>query len=294
MERRALVKMFVLALIGLAAAPALAQQTGPSGYAEPRFRGHAEAAGPAVPAADPANIVNIQLSTGGVVSVLLRPDKAPNAVARVKELANRHFYDGTVFHRVIDGFMAQGGDPKGTGEGGSDLPDLKAEFNDLPHVRGVMAMARAGAPDSANSQFYIMLAPNLSLDGKYTIIGRVVQGMAYADLIEKGEPPANPTRVVRAWIGAPPADPATPPVACAASAAAAGVAAVQAAHASLAATDAAKAARQGDSRTAGERAQAAKTAAQGAAAAADDAAEAARQAQAPKSRPRATPRLRQR
>jgi cyclophilin family peptidyl-prolyl cis-trans isomerase len=128
-------------------------------------------------------------------------------------LTNRNVYDGTIFHRVIEGFMAQGGDPKGTGEGGSDLPDLKAEFNDLPHVRGTLAMARAESPDSANSQFYIMLSPNLQLDRKYTVVGRVYRGMGYVDGIAKGEPPEHPTKIVHAWIGAPPADPNTPPVA---------------------------------------------------------------------------------
>jgi cyclophilin family peptidyl-prolyl cis-trans isomerase len=216
-------KLFVACLIGLTAAPLLAQETGPSGLAEPRYRGHeGDAAAPkptaatAAPKADPANIFNVQLATGGVVSILLRPDKAPLAVERVKILAGRHFYDGTIFHRVIEDFMAQGGDPKGTGEGGSDLPDLKAEFNDLPHLRGAMAMARAGDVNSANSQFYIMLSPNLALDERYTVIGRVFAGMAYVDLIEKGEPPAHPTKIVRAWFGEAPADPATPPVADAA------------------------------------------------------------------------------
>jgi cyclophilin family peptidyl-prolyl cis-trans isomerase len=168
---------------------------------------------PPPPPPTPENTFNIQLSTGGVVSIQLRPDKAPNSVERVKVLANRNFYDGTIFHRVIAGFMAQGGDPKGTGEGGSDLPNLKAEFNDLPHVRGAMAMARAEAEDSANSQFYIMLSPNLILDRKYTVVGRVYRGMGYVDMIEKGEPPAHPTKIVHGWIGAPPADAATPPVA---------------------------------------------------------------------------------
>ena len=274
---RALVKLLSAALLGLGAVPLLAQATGPSGLAEPKAP--PSVADPAAaPAANPANIINIQLSSGGTVSVLLRPDKAPKSVERLKALADRHFYDGLIFHRVIDGFMAQGGDPKGTGEGGSDLPDLKAEFNDLPHVRGVMAMARAESPDSANSQFYIMLAPNLTLDGKYTVVGRVIQGMAYVDLIHKGEPPADPTRIVRAWFGAPPADAATPPVARAAAGAAADTAADQAAQASLAAGDAAKAAKQGDTRTAAERAGAASAAAEGAARAAQDAAEAAAQA----------------
>jgi cyclophilin family peptidyl-prolyl cis-trans isomerase len=208
-------KLFVLGLVGLASAPAFAQSatTGPQGYAEPKMRPFAIMEAPAPPAPTPENVFNIQLSSGGVVSIQLRPDKAPNSVERVKILAGRHFYDNTIFHRVIEGFMAQGGDPKGTGEGGSDLPDLKAEFNDLPHVRGSFAMARAASDDSANSQFYIMLSPNLSLDRKYTVVGRVIRGMGYADQIEKGEPPAHPTRIIRAWIGEPPADAATPPVA---------------------------------------------------------------------------------
>jgi cyclophilin family peptidyl-prolyl cis-trans isomerase len=189
-----LLKHAVLGFAAFAAAPLLAQATGPNGLAEPKAP-VVTSTSQAAPAADPANIFNIQLSSGGTVSILLRPDKAPNSVERIKTLTNRHFYDGTIFHRVIEGFMAQGGDPKGTGEGGSDLP----------HVRGAMAMARATSPDSANSQFYIVLSPTLSLDRKYTVVGRVIAGMAQADQIEKGEPPANPTRIVRAWIGAPPA-----------------------------------------------------------------------------------------
>ncbi len=152
------------------------------------------------PALVPQNVLNLDLSTGGRVKILLRPDKAPGSVERIKLLVRRHFYDGLKFHRVIEGFMAQGGDPKGTGEGGSELPDLKAEFNDLPHVRGVMAMARAEGLDSANSQFFLMLQPNLNLDGNYTAIGRVLSGMEYVDAIEKGEPPANPSKIVRASI----------------------------------------------------------------------------------------------
>ncbi|WP_076068443.1 peptidylprolyl isomerase [Sphingomonas montana] len=149
------------------------------------------------------NTFNLDLSTGGRVVIQLRPDKAPVNVARVKTLAQQGFYNGLPFHRVIDGFMAQGGDPKGDGTGGSPLPDLKAEFNDMPHVRGEVSMARSQQPNSANSQFFIMLAPNLGLDGNYTAIGRVVSGMEYVDLIEKGEPPANPSRIVRATLGAP-------------------------------------------------------------------------------------------
>lgn len=152
------------------------------------------------PPLDPQNILNIDVSTGGRIKVQLRPDKAPNSVERIKTLVRRHFYDGLTFHRVIEGFMAQGGDPKGTGEGGSELPDVKAEFNDLPHVRGVMALARAQGPDTANSQFFLMLQPNLGLDGNYTAIGRVIAGMQYVDALEKGEPPLNPSKIVRMSI----------------------------------------------------------------------------------------------
>ena len=155
----------------------------------------------------------LDLSNGGRVSIVMRPDVAPNHVARIKTLTRQHFYDGTVFHRVIDGFMAQGGDPTGTGQGGSKLPDLKAEFNDLPHVRGATAMARAQSVDSANSQFYIVLQPVLKLDHTYTVWGRVLSGMDYVDAIEKGEPPANPTKIVQASIAAdnvPPPAPSSP------------------------------------------------------------------------------------
>jgi len=204
-------RKLLLLLAGLAlTAPAFAQQTGPEGLAEPRVRALPQRVAAPAPAVVPENILNLQLSSGGTVSIVLRPDKAPNAVERLKVLTNRHFYDGLTFHRVIADFMAQGGDPKGTGEGGSDLPDLKAEFNDLPHVRGTLAMARSQDNDSANSQFYIMLSPNLSLDKNYTVVGRVIAGMVYVDRLEKGEPPANPSRIVRAYIGAAPADPATP------------------------------------------------------------------------------------
>ena len=169
---------------------------------------------PPPPALDPENTLLLDLSSGGRVSIQLRPDVAPNHVARIKELARKGFYDGLTFHRVIDGFMAQGGDPKGDGTGGSDLPNLNAEFSGLPHVRGALAAAREGAPEgapaeavkraenSANSQFYIMLAPRLALDGHYTVFGRVVSGMNFVDAIEKGEPPADPTRILQASIAA--------------------------------------------------------------------------------------------
>jgi cyclophilin family peptidyl-prolyl cis-trans isomerase len=124
-------------------------------------------------------------------------------------LTTQGFYNGLKFHRVIPGFMAQGGDPQGTGKGGSTLPDLAAEFNDLPHVRGVTSMARAESDNSANSQFFIMLAPTFKLDHKYSAFGRVIEGMAAVDAMAPGEPPEAPTTIVRATIGGPlPAPPA--------------------------------------------------------------------------------------
>jgi len=169
------------------------------------------------PAITPANTWDLDLSDGGRVVVQLRPDKAPKMVERIRALTAQGFYNGLNFHRVIDGFMAQGGDPKGTGEGGSTLPDVPAEFNDLPHVRGSVAAARANDVNSANSQFYIMFMPNLKLDNHYTVFGRVVSGMQYVDAIQRGEPPANPTRIVRAIMGDDPnvntPPPALPPVA---------------------------------------------------------------------------------
>lgn len=153
------------------------------------------------PTHDPQDVLNLDLSNGGRVVVRLMPAWAPNHVERIKTLVARRFYDGLVFHRVIEGFMAQTGDPKGTGEGGSDLPDLKAEFNPLPHVRGAVSMARTNDPDSANSQFFIVFYPRFALDRKYTVFGRVIAGMDVADRIERGEPPANPTRIVRASMG---------------------------------------------------------------------------------------------
>ncbi len=171
---------------------------------------------PVVPALTPENTLLLDLSSGGRVTVQLRPDKAPRTVERIRLLARRGFYDGLIFHRVIEGFMAQTGDPKGTGEGGSELPDLKAEFNDLPHVRGTVSAARASDDDSANSQFFIMFQPNLRLDNRYSAFGRVVAGMTFVDAIARGEPPANPTRIVKATIGgdperAPIPQPAVPP-----------------------------------------------------------------------------------
>ncbi len=153
------------------------------------------------PALQPENTWILDLSNGGRVAIQLRPDAAPNHVERIKALTRSGFYNGLSFHRVIEGFMAQGGDPAGNGSGESTLPDLNAEFNDLPHLRGAVAMARTQDPNSANSQFYIMFVPRLSMDREYTVFGRVVSGMDVVDRITRGEPPAQPTRIVRASIG---------------------------------------------------------------------------------------------
>jgi len=150
---------------------------------------------------DPSNKLTLELSNGGKVVLQLRPDAAPQHVERIKTLVRQGFYDGLTFHRVVPGFMAQGGDPAGTGEGGSKLPDLKAEFNTLPFLRGTLGAARAESPDSANSQFFIMLAPNATLNNKYTAYGRVIEGMATVDAIAPGEPPEQPTKIVRASLG---------------------------------------------------------------------------------------------
>ena len=164
---------------------------------------------PAAVAADPANRWTLELSTGARVVIQLRPDIAPRHVYRIQQLTSQGFYNGLSFHRVIPGFMAQGGDPQGTGQGGSTLPDLAAEFSDFPHLRGVASMARADSPDSANSQFFIVLAPTFKLDHKYSAFGRVIEGMAAVDGMAVGEPPEQPTRIVRATIGGPlPAPPA--------------------------------------------------------------------------------------
>jgi peptidylprolyl isomerase len=154
------------------------------------------------PALTPENTLVLELSTGGRVTIQMRPDKAPKHVAQIKTLVREGFYDGTVFHRVIEGFMAQGGDPTGTGMGGSKLPNIPAEFNDLPHLRGTVSMARASDPNSANSQFFICFDRSNFLDGQYTAWGRVVQGMDAVDQIARGEPPAEPTRIVHATIAA--------------------------------------------------------------------------------------------
>ena len=171
---------------------------------------------------DNENLLYLDLSTGGRVVVRLYPNVAPKMVERIKVLTRQHFYDGLKFHRVIDGFMAQTGDPKGDGTGGSTLPDLPAEFNWMPHVRGAVSAAREGAApdadaaakkkaeDSANSQFFIVLDPKLGLDKKYTVFGRVISGMEYVDTVERGEPPANPSLILHAYIAADNPPPYTP------------------------------------------------------------------------------------
>ena len=172
-------------------------------------------AAPAEIAANRANHLFLELSNGRTVEVVMRPDLAPHHVERIQTLVRRGFYNGLKFHRVIPGFMAQGGDPKGDGSGGSELPDLKAEFTSVPFLRGSFGAARSDSPDSANSQFFIMLGRTSSLDNSYTVLGRVVAGMDAVDAIAPGEPPENPTTIVRAWLGdtpPPPIAPAAPPV----------------------------------------------------------------------------------
>jgi peptidylprolyl isomerase len=157
---------------------------------------------PAPAAPDLENILVLDLSTGGRVTIQMFPIDAPAHVERIKTLTREGFYNGVVFHRVIDGFMAQTGDPTGTGQSGSELPDLKAEFNRIPHLRGTVSMARTNDPDTANSQFFICFQPRFSLDNKYTVFGRVTSGMQFVDAIERGEPPLNPSKVLQASIAA--------------------------------------------------------------------------------------------
>jgi peptidylprolyl isomerase len=186
---KALFALPFAALLLAAAPPPAAEPVMPSIAAPPEV------------AANRANHLFLDLSNGGTVEIVLRPDLAPHHIARIQELVRRGFYDGLTFHRVIPDFMAQGGDPKGTGEGGSELPDLKAEFTPVPFLRGTVGAARTNSPDTANSQFFIMFVPNPSLDNNYTVIGRVVAGMDVVDKIAPGEPPAEPTKIVRAHLG---------------------------------------------------------------------------------------------
>lgn len=195
MNRR-LIASLVLGL-SLSASPVIAAQTrAPQPVAAPALN-------PVVStdvAVDPDNILVLDLSNGGRVLIRLMPQWAPNHVERIKTLVKQGFYNGIIFHRVIDGFMAQTGDPTGTGQGGSSLPDLKAEFNYIPHVRGSVSMARTDQPDTANSQFFIVFYPRFALDHRYTNFGRVIAGMDYVDAIERGEPPASPTKIVQASL----------------------------------------------------------------------------------------------
>lgn len=179
--------LFVLLLAGFFTAAALASE-----------------APEAVADLDPNNVLVIDVESGAIYIELL-PDVAPQHVDRIKQLASEGFYDGVVFHRVIDGFMAQTGDPTGTGTGGSAYADLPAEFSDIPYERGIVGMARARNPNSANSQFFIMFAPAASLNGAYTVFGRVVSGMDNVDAIKKGDPRANgivdePDSMIRARL----------------------------------------------------------------------------------------------
>ncbi len=143
----------------------------------------------------PFHTLTMALETGEV-TIKLRPDLAPGHVARIAELSNEGFYDGVVFHRVIPGFMAQGGDPSGRGTGGSSKPNLKAEFSKQPHVRGVCSMARTSDPNSANCQFFICFDDATFLDGQYTVWGEVTEGMEHVDALPKGEPPRSPGKIV--------------------------------------------------------------------------------------------------
>jgi cyclophilin family peptidyl-prolyl cis-trans isomerase len=151
--------------------------------------------------ADPENTLIMETTKGRVV-IELRPDLAPGHVERIKTLARKGFYDGIAFHRVIDGFMAQTGCPQGTGTGGSDLPDLKAEFNAEPHVRGTCSMARTNFPHSANSQFFICFDDARFLDKQYTVWGKVTEGMENVDKIKRGEPVRDPDRIVSLKVAA--------------------------------------------------------------------------------------------
>ena len=150
---------------------------------------------------DAENTLILELESGPV-TITLRPDLAPKHVERIKALARKGFYDGVVFHRVIPGFMTQGGDPTGTGSGGSKEPDLPAEFSKEPHVRGVCSMARTANPNSANSQFFICFDDARFLDSQYTVWGVVSDGMDHVDALPKGEPPRSPGKIISAKVAA--------------------------------------------------------------------------------------------
>jgi peptidylprolyl isomerase len=156
----------------------------------------AGSAGVVAQSADPDNTIVMTLKGDCKVTIALRPDLAPKHVAQIKALTADKFYDGIIFHRVIDGFMAQTGDPTGTGMGGSKLPDIPAEFSSEPFKRGTLGMARSQDPNSANSQFFIMFAEGSFLNGQYTVVGEVTEGMDCVDAITRGEPPAKPDKIV--------------------------------------------------------------------------------------------------
>lgn len=177
--------LIVSALLGMVSSPVWAVEATPS---------------PSVPEGSPTLVMTLKC---GDVTIALRPDLAPRHVERIEELVREKFYDGLTFHRVIDGFMAQTGDPTGTGMGGSSKPDLKAEFSKAHFERGSVGMARAQDPNSANSQFFIMFADGGFLDGQYTLFGTVTQGMGCVDEITRGEPPAVPDRILRVRLGSP-------------------------------------------------------------------------------------------
>ena len=154
-------------------------------------------------AAEPENIAKMEVSTGGTVVIELLPDIAPKHVERIKKLASEGFYDGIVFHRVISGFMAQTGDPTGTGMGGSQYPDVPAEFSSYQYKRGTVGMARTQNPDSANSQFFICFTDTgcSFLTGQYTVLGQVTEGMEFIDKVAVGEPPSSPDKIVKFTVG---------------------------------------------------------------------------------------------
>lgn len=154
------------------------------------------------PKADPENTILMQIADSGTVTIELRPDLAPDHVERIKTLSREGFYDGIIFHRVIEGFMAQTGDPTGTGMGGSELPDLKAEFTDKNYGRGTVGMARSASPDSANSQFFICFDDCSFLNGQYTVFGQVTDGMEFIDDVARGEPPAEPDAISKMVVAA--------------------------------------------------------------------------------------------
>ncbi len=197
--------LLLVTLVALVAAPVHALGKRKDAAAEAAAPADAAAQGVYAPlnydlTQDRENILLLDLSNGQRVAIRLMPQWAPEHVARVKTLTSQGFYNNVVFHRVIDGFMAQTGDPTATGQGGSSLPDLKAEFNPQPHLRGTVSMARAATDDSANSQFFIVFYPRFSLDKKYTVFGRVIDNMAAVDAIQRGEPPENPTRILQASL----------------------------------------------------------------------------------------------